>query len=161
MPINRDKIVRRELLTLLKSWDLCRDGRRMPTAGELGPSQLSPFLSNLALVDVIQPGTRILYKQVGSELEWLYGKPLSGIFLHEMPRRFRFFAEPAYRSLIEERMPAYAQFRFVKRFWIASYERLMLPLSDRSGERVAEILLAIYPKIQKTSALPKVSEEVE
>jgi hypothetical protein len=153
MQLDRTKIKRVELLDILDVWDELRGERDMPREGEMGPIELAPFLQNLMLVDVHYPGPRIQYKQVGLELERVYGKTISGKFLDEMPKMFRRFAEPAYTKVLDEKEPSFAKFRFVERFWIATYERLMLPLHNPRSGRVSEIIVAIYPKIKaKTKA---------
>lgn len=158
MPIDRTKIRRQELVDVLDIWDELRGEREMPREGEMGPIELAPFLQNLMLVDIHYPGPRIQYKQVGLELERIYGKTVSGKFLDEMPKMFRRFAEPAYTAMLENKEPSFAKFRFVERFWIATYERLMLPLHNPRDDTVSEIIVAIYPKIKAKSKAEREAE---
>jgi len=145
MTVNRDEPRRRELWELLDIWDGARRGGRMPTTGSFGPIELAPFMQNLIVTQVIWPGPRFRYDMVGDELERIYGSRVSGRLLSEMPRKFRRFVEPAYREVVETKAPTFNKFRFMKSFWIASYERLMLPVGDARGFHVVEIIVAIYP----------------
>ena len=161
MPIDRTKIKREELLDILEIWDEIRGVRDMPREGEMGPIELAPFLQNLMLVDIHHPGPRIQYKQVCLELERVYGKTISGTFLDEMPKMFRRFAEPAYTEILDDKQPSFAKFRFVERFWIATYERLMLPLGNPRNDRVSEIIVAIYPKIKAKTKAEREAERAD
>jgi len=147
MTIDTSKIARKEMRELLLHWDSQRSEIGLPRIENMSPVDIAPFLKNVMLVEVEQHSQRILYRQVGEDLTKVYGERIEGAYLDEMPKRFRRFAEPAYREMLDDPKPRYARFRFVENWWVATYERLMLPLLAMDEDRVAELIVAIYPKI--------------
>jgi hypothetical protein len=55
--------------------------------------------------------------------------------------------------VLDRRDETYGSFRFVENWWIATYERLMLPLVDAEGQ-IVEIVVAMFPRITKRGAEP-------
>ncbi|MEQ8393764.1 hypothetical protein [Thalassobaculum sp.] len=152
--IEHSGIQRGELRDILLLWEEARaDKRRPPPVERFAPTELTPFLSHMIFAEV-EPGmSRIRYRAVGVELSRIYGEDLAGRYLDEMPRLFRTFAEPAYREVLDRRDATYGSFRFVENWWIATYERLMLPLVDAEGQ-IVEIAVAMFPRITKRGAEP-------
>ncbi|EDP63095.1 hypothetical protein BAL199_29997 [alpha proteobacterium BAL199] len=137
---------------ILLLWEEARsDKRRPPLVAQFAPTELTPFLSHMIFAEVEADTSRIRYRAVGVELSRIYGEDLAGRYLDEMPRLFRTFAEPAYRDVLDRRDATYGSFRFVENWWIATYERLMLPLVDADG-RIVEIAVAMFPRITKRGA---------
>lgn len=147
MIIDKSHIARDELRALLAFWEDQRGEGQLPRLDMMSPVDLAPYLANLMLVEVEEHSQRVRYRQVGEDLTRIYGKRVEGEYLDQMPGRFRRFAEPAYREMLEQPRPRYAKFRFVENWWIATYERLMLPLLAMDEDRVTEIIVAIYPKV--------------
>ena len=147
MTVDTSSMARREMRELLLHWESqCRsDG--IPHIETMAPVDIAPYLQNIMLVEVEQHTQRLRYRHVGENLTRVYGEQIEGAYLDEMPLRFRKFAEPAYREMLADPKPRYARFRFVENWWIATYERLMLPLLAMDEDRVAELVVAIYPTI--------------
>lgn len=147
MTVDTSNIAREEMRELLLHWDSQRGPQGIPRIDDMSPVDIAPYLKNVMLVEVEEHTQRLRYRQVGEDLTKVYGKRIEGAYLDEMPARFRKFAEPAYREMLADPKPRYARFRFVENWWIATYERLMLPLLAMDEDRVAEMIVAIYPKI--------------
>ena len=114
---------------------------------DLGPTDLVAYLPNIILAEVEEHTHRIRYRHVGNELSGIYGKKVEGKFLDEMPFIVRKFAAPADLATIAQREPRLETFTFLKNLWAVRFQRVMLPLMDPNNERVAEILVAIYPEV--------------
>jgi hypothetical protein len=139
-------IARAELREILSYWHDKRGGGSLPRIDAMSSRDLGPYLRNVMLVE-IEPGTeRFRYHTVGEGVLDLYRRQIDGKYLDEMPDRYRRVAEPAYREVVEEPYPRYARFRFAETWWVATYERLMLPLAALDGDRVAQLLVGIYPR---------------
>lgn len=147
MTINKSKIARQEMRELLSHWERQRSPAGLPRIETMSPLDIAPYLQNVMLVEIEQHTLRVRYRQVGEDLMRVYGQRIEGAYLDEMPLRFRKFATPAYREMLADPKPRYARFRFVENWWIATYERLMLPLVAMEEDRVAELIVAIYPTI--------------
>jgi len=145
MTVDRSAIRRPELRDLLHIWEARREGAGLPRKVRFAPVDVSEFMANMLFVEVSGQPPRFRYREVGVELTRIYGKDVTDLYLDQMPLLFRTFAEPAYREVLETRDATYGAFRFVENWWIATYERLMLPLVDESGETV-EVAVAIYPR---------------
>ncbi len=146
MNFDASRIRRPELRQLLRIWEARREAAGPPRKTRFAPVDVAPFLSNMLFVEVLGD-SRLRYREVGVELQRIYGEDVTDRYLDEMPRLFRSFAEPAYREVIARREATYGDYRFVRNWWIASYERLMLPLADAEAN-VTEVAVAIYPRFQ-------------
>jgi len=147
MTVDPSKIRRPELGDLLQIWESRRQGGDPPSRTQFAPVDVAPFMSNMLFVEVLGDRPRFRYREVGVELIRVYGRDFSDRYIDEMPRLIRTFAEPAYREVIAVRGATHGVFRFVENWWIATYERLMLPLIDPDG-LVTEVAVAIYPRIE-------------
>lgn len=146
MSVDPSVIRRPELRDLLQLWESKRDGAMPPLKSHFAAVDAAEFMSNMMFVEV-QPDGRLRYREVGVDLIGVYGSDFTDRYLDEMPRLVRMFAEPAYREVIAARDAAHGSFRFVERWWIVAYERLMLPLVGADAN-VVEVAVAIYPRIQ-------------
>jgi hypothetical protein len=148
MAVDISSIQRKELRDLLQAWQSRRHDRGPPLKSRFAPVDVAEQLSNMMFVEV-EPGRRprFRYREVGVDLLRIYGEDVTDRYLHEMPRLFRTFAEPAYREVVNRRDATHGSFRFVENWWIATYERLMLPLVDPDG-LVVEVAVGLYPRIQ-------------
>lgn len=147
MAVDQAKIRRQELRDLLGIWTSKRQGESLPAKTQFAPVDVTPYMANMLFVEVLGSRPRFRYREVGVELIRVYGQDFSDRYIDEMPTLIRTFAEPAYREVIEARGPTHGVFRFVENWWIATYERLMLPLIDADGS-VIEVAVAIYPRIE-------------
>lgn len=148
MPVEPSEIRRPELRYLLQVWETSRLGGELPLRHRFAPVDVADLMSNLLFVEVIGSRPRFRYREVGVELIRIYGSDFTDRYIDEMPRLFRTFAEPAYREVIAGRDATHGSFRFVQNWWIATYERLMLPLLDDDGA-IAEVAVGIYPRFQR------------
>ncbi len=145
MPVDPSSIRRPELRDLLQIWEARLEGAALPRKARFAPVDVSEFMANMLFVEVSGQPPRFRYREVGVELTRIYGKDVTDRYLDQMPVLFRTFAEPAYREVIQTRDATYGAFRFVENWWIATYERLMLPLTNDGGE-IVEVAVAIYPR---------------
>ncbi len=152
MTVDPSSIQRPELRDLLLAWQSRRNDRGPPLKSRFAPVDVAEQLSNMLFVEVmLEDRPRFRYRDVGVELVRLYGENFTDRYIDEMPRLFRTFAEPAYRAVFDRRDATHGSFRFVENWWIATYERLMLPLVDEQGA-VVEIAVGIYPRIRARRA---------
>ena len=133
MPVDPSSIRRPELRDLLQIWEARLEGAALPRKARFAPVDVSEFMANMLFVEVSGQPPRFRYREVTDR------------YLDQMPVLFRTFAEPAYREVIQTRDATYGAFRFVENWWIATYERLMLPLTNDGGE-IVEVAVAIYPR---------------
>jgi len=147
MIVDPSTIRRPELRELLQLWEARRRQHGLPRKERFAPVDVAPFMSNMLFVEVTGSRPRFRYREVGVELIRIYGSDFSDRYIDEMSRPVRTFAEPAYREVIAARGATHGVFRFVVNWWIATYERLMLPLVDRD-ECITEVAVAIYPRFQ-------------
>lgn len=147
MTVDPSAIRRPELRELLLVWESRRQAGGPPQKDRFAAVDVAPMMSNMLFVEVIGSRPRFRYREVGVELIRIYGDDFTDRHIDEMPRLFRTFAEPAYREVLAARDATHGSFRFVQNWWIATYERLMLPLVDGHGT-VVEVAVAIYPRIQ-------------
>ncbi len=153
MTVDPSKIRRHELRELLQIWESRRQGATLPTKAGFAPVDVAPFMANMLFVEVLGERPRYRDREVGVELIRVYGKDFSDCYIDEMPTLVRTFAEPAYREVVAARDATHGVFRFVENWWIATYERLMLPLIDADGH-VTEVAVAIYPRIEARRGRP-------
>ncbi|GHD58648.1 hypothetical protein GCM10017083_41920 [Thalassobaculum fulvum] len=145
MTVDPSTMGRPELRALLAIWEARRDGADLPRKVRFAPVDVSEFMANMLFVEVSDSGPRFRYREVGVELTRIYGRDVTDRYLDQMPVLFRRFAEPAYREVLATRDATYGSFRFVRNWWIATYERLMLPLAGDDGV-IVEVAVAIYPR---------------
>lgn len=148
MAVDPAKILRPELRDLLQAWNARRSGAGLPLRGRFAPVDVADLMSNLLFVEVVGSRPRFRYREVGVDLIRIYGSDFTDRYIDEMPRLFRTFAEPAYREVIAKRDATHGSFRFVENWWIATYERLMLPMVDEDGT-IVEVAVGIYPRFQR------------
>lgn len=145
MTLDPSVIRRPELRRLLQAWEAARDGAELPPRARFAPVDVAEQMANMLFVEVVGNRPRFRYREVGVELIRIYGSDFTDRYIDQMPRLFRTFAEPAYREVLERRTATHGSFRFVRNWWIATYERLMLPLADAEGS-VVEVAVGIYPR---------------
>ncbi|MEQ9135804.1 MAG: hypothetical protein RLO51_11390 [Thalassobaculum sp.] len=151
MSVDPTTVRRPELRDLLELWEARRQGAAPPSKSRFAPVDVAPYMSNMLFVEVLGSQPRFRYREVGVELIRVYGQDFSDRYIDQMPTLVRTFAEPAYREVIAKRDATHGVFRFVENWWIATYERLMLPLVGEDG-LVAEVAVAIYPRIEARKA---------
>lgn len=120
-----------EILKVLAYWQSKCDGRSMPRRADIDPVELTPFLPNITLVDVVADSRRFVYRLVGTGEVQLRGNDPTGKAVADG----YFAATPAealtrYEHVCATRAPFYEEddFQVVDRF--VSEANLFLPLSD-------------------------------
>jgi len=136
------------LTTLLAYWSSKRGDRRMPSRADIDPADLRVLLPHIMLLDVIDGGSDMRYRLVGTEIERHLGRPVTGRLLGDLVSgEYRDYVLSLYRRVIVETVPVYSENGFFDRDrsgfgMIADFKRahrLMLPLS-RDGKTVDIVL---------------------
>jgi hypothetical protein len=134
-----------DLAALLLLWHRLCGAAPLPSEQELVPASFSPWIANLAIVDIEPRPLRARYRVVGSRLSHLAGRDLAGRYVDELyADEIRAEAMAAYRQVVAERAPHYSHRRFRFPFRGFGYHRLMLPFAGPRGT-VDRVLVAIYP----------------
>lgn len=134
-----------ELATLLDLWHRLCGPAALPSEQALVPASFSPWIANLAIVDIEQRPLRPRYRVVGSRLSHLAGRDLAGRYVDELyAAEIRAEAVAAYRRVVAQRAPQYSHRRFRFPFRRFGYHRLMLPFAG-PHDAVDRVLVAIYP----------------
>jgi len=126
------------LQELFAYWDARRRGRPMPRRRDIDPLDIPRHLATLVLADVEHAPLRFRFRVVGSELERIVGRSVTGDVLDdETPQSFF----TPYRTCALEARPTheYARFDFGESRQAGEFERLLLPLSS-DGHTVDQVL---------------------
>ena len=123
-------------------WFLMRDDGGLPLVKTLleGDDKLAPYriMSGIGQNPLI-----VRYREVGSALETLYGKPMAGKTLEELYNDwFRKRAYEGYRAAVEGRFPAYVRRGVSTSLLKVGYHALYLPCG---GKDVTEVVTYIVP----------------
>jgi len=113
-------------------WDSKRNGRKMPSRGDLDPGEMTEWLSDTLLADVTYDPLDFRFRLVGTNIAIHYGVDVTGRCLRELDLdqvAEQVFAE--YALTVTTGEPTWFEDDFVsnsgKRM---HYERLLMPLSD-------------------------------
>lgn len=114
----------------LAYWQKKRQGRAMPSRGDLDPIEIPKLLPNLQLIDRV--GSHFRYRLVGTALVEAFGKDFTGQSLEDFADRQRSeFIGRVYASVWESRRPAFLSSQYVTtKSVILIANRVYLPLSD-------------------------------
>ncbi len=141
-----------DLKDLLSAWQDDGVRRRTPAVDPLVESSAAdsdvgpPAAGDLAWVDVEAETGRMRWQQVGRTLAKLFGESPEGQYLDEMPRGLRGIAESACRTALTGGSPHHSEMHLVEGGWIATFDRLVLPFRDASGDRIVGLLVAVLPR---------------
>ena len=141
----RGKLRSAELLDLADYWDRLRGDRGMPRREDIDTADLERHAPRLLLVDVWPSPLRFGLRLVGTELEDMVGRRMTGeVLTDETPMFFKPYAACAGRVRATRE---FLSFDFGDGSEPGSFERLLLPLSD-DGETVDGILgEAVYTNL--------------
>jgi len=123
-------------------WDGKRNGRRMPSRGDIDPVEIPSFLPCIILVDVSHDPVVCRYRLVGTDIVYRRGfdptgKTVGDTYLggsREQVLRH-------YREVVNLQTVKYVDEPFVEpRGWPVKAERLMMPLSN-DGDRVDMVFI--------------------
>jgi hypothetical protein len=132
-----ERIGRAELRQLYAHWDALRGERFAPARRDLDPTRIPRLLPCLVLVEPLE-ARRLRYRLAGTDVEHFFGGRMTGRCLDELASgEYLRFIEGLYHTVIERRVPVYAENTYTERGLATS--RLMLPLSS-DGARVDMIL---------------------
>ncbi|WP_142850894.1 PAS domain-containing protein [Telmatospirillum sp. J64-1] len=131
-----------ELKGLYGAWlDQCK-GERFPSAADLEPAVLRPWLDHLVLVEVQLDGNyRYLY--YGESLASAFGTDMVGRSVEDLPAHQRNVLKAEYDELRASRFPAARVYTALFNGREETWERLALPFFDSQGEVVA-VMVAAY-----------------
>jgi hypothetical protein len=132
------------LAELYDHWDALRQGREMPSRGDVDVFGLKPWLGNLSLMSVIDGGADFFFRVHGSNLRELVDIDLTGRSLRALPYDWVTAWQAEYLEVVRTRAPVFRSRRPSVRKNFIAVEKLMLPLSV-NGADVGHILYAVYP----------------
>jgi hypothetical protein len=135
------------LRALFTYWSMKRGERRMPSRADIDPAELRPLLPHIMLLDVIDGGSDMRYRLVGTEIERHLGRPVTGRLLGDLVSGdYLDYVLSLYQRVIADTAPVYSENGFDRDRsdfgMIADFKRahrLMLPLS-RDGVTVDIVL---------------------
>ncbi len=104
----------------------------MPQRGDIDPSEIIPLLPYLQITELIDGGTRLRYRLVGTGIVAAYGAELTGKYFEEVFAGDRLrFIEENYRLMCAEKRPILVGSRYVSRKEVELFcYRLVMPLSQ-------------------------------
>lgn len=152
---DRPTITEPRLAALYDYWERKRASYPMPTRADLDPVEMGAWLGNLLLIDVTEQG-RFVYRLYGTKFVDSFGIDMTGRAVDELPREQQERVRVDYEEVrvsCAPRVRLYtAEFAAPKTGLLSpaepqvtTWERLILPLSDGGGNRVAMLLVGAYP----------------
>lgn len=128
---------------LYRYWNRRRGHRRMPDRRDIDPLKLgSALLPHLGLMDIVEGGTRVRYRLLGTAIVERFGSDPTGKFMDEvMSGSYSEYIHGLYRELVRARAPVFSEsvFRWDAGGYLRT-RRLYLPLTH-GGESVAIALI--------------------
>jgi hypothetical protein len=129
------------LRRLVAYWDRLRDGRPMPSRGQLRPEEMGFALGQMMLVDIHWPSAvtetsdpTFRFRLVGSRIEGTGHRGLTGRWAHELqPEFYRNAVLRAYREAAISGAPGIRRIQYSSDGNALSYERVALPLSNHGA----------------------------
>lgn len=141
------------LRKLLDYWQLRRGARRAPTKIEMDPADFSWALAFTLLVEVERGevgegkieedrAETFRYAIVGEGVRYVHGHSLKDLAPTDLrPRAFGELIQQHYRACSESWQPLAHSLFVSSHSQLGRYLRLILPLSDASGERISHLLV--------------------
>ena len=148
-----DDLPRDGLRFLLTHWQGMATNGALPLADDLDPIDLRPALGNIMLVDVLDDGRDFRYRLYGSAIAFISSGDKTGksvIDFEGIPAQFFYVV---YRAALIRRCPVYTHHYPANMSNFRRWHRLLLPLSDKSGN-VVRYLIGCYAD-PKSEALNK------
>jgi hypothetical protein len=104
-------------------WCAKRGARAMPRRRDIDPSEISPrLLPFLQITELLDGGSRIRYRLVGTAIVAAYGADLTGRHLDEVVSGERLrFVEDNYRRIYREKRPSWCAANISRRWKRISY----------------------------------------
>lgn len=136
------------LRKLLDYWQARRGDRRAPAKIEMDPADFSWALAFTLLVEVKQGKVEqgraetFRYAIVGEGVRYIHGHSLKGLAPTDLrPRAFGELVQRHYRACSESWQPLAHSVLVNSNSQLGRYLRLILPLTDASGERISHLLV--------------------
>ena len=113
-------------------WETKRAARAMPRRADIDPSEITSLLPYLQITELIDGGTRMRYRLVGTGIVTAYGAELTGKYFEEVFAGDRLrFIEENYRLMCAEKRPILVDSRYASRKEVELFcYRLVMPLSE-------------------------------
>ena len=131
----------------LAYWRRKGEGREMPSRAQLDPIEMRAFVANVALVEVLAPGTdraqpTFRIRLAGTEVEEVFGH-LTGKLLAELPEYFRSRWHNLFMAGVTARAPTRITTRVtLERKDFLTAEALLAPLSE-DGSSVSMLFVCV------------------
>jgi hypothetical protein len=133
-----------DLQEIVAHWEALRDGDALPNAALIDPLNLRKHLGNLFMVRVGEEGQEFVYSLIGTRIAEILARDSTGLRVEQT------FPEghPAldlYRLIYRERRPVrtHGRLNWVNKDY-KSFESVMLPLVDDTGQVVKMLGAALY-----------------
>lgn len=130
-----------DVLAFYRHWQSKCGDRALPARRDFEPSEMVPFLSGIALIDVVEDDRRFVYRLLGTREVAMRGNDPTGKGVAE-----GYYAASAdaalasYQDVVDRRAPRFEQRRFVTPGGRIGHEQtIILPLSD-DGERINKLI---------------------
>jgi hypothetical protein len=140
--MDMDQIRHPQLISLRRWWLEQGGSQGLPSAADLSPAMLRPWLDNLVVVD-IAPAGEPRYAYYGANLAAAFGTDMVGRSIDQLPEAQRAILAREYdtvrRSLTSLARRYTADFNGQTQTW----ERLLLPFLD-GDNAVEKIIVAVY-----------------
>lgn len=132
-----------QLKELYRFWlGLCH-GEHLPMSGDLDPADLRPWLDNLVVLDVTRDGGDFVYAYYGRSFSNAFGADTVGRPISELPADQAAMLKAEYDHVVRENLPTARVYTADFEGETQTWERLVLPLFDRSGT-VEKLLVSAY-----------------
>jgi hypothetical protein len=111
-------------------------------ATDIDPASLRPWIGNLLIMDVIE-GDNFIYSYYGDAFQQAFGDSMVGKSIELLPPEQRDLLHNEYDRVRREREPLMRTYTADFNGRVATWERLVLPLTS-TGETVDKLLVAAY-----------------
>lgn len=138
------------LLSLWCYWDDRRGSRSILRESEISLESIRDLLPYVQFIE--RHGDRFWYRTAGSMIGDVFGQPLAGRYVDELPLNIRSIETRHYRLGFETARPALVRDRFRSASAVdVALRRIVLPLADEEGD--ISVLL-VGQTFRPVSALP-------
>jgi hypothetical protein len=133
-----------KLQVLLAYWSRKKGSRIAPARAEINPEEIVGLLPFVMLIDLVGPEKRLRYRLIGTELDRLFGRSMTGQFLDEVDYNgLQALVVADYTKVALDAEPSWTRWKFLTgQGRLIEYERIALPLS-RDGLTVDMLLVGI------------------
>lgn len=130
-------------LISLRRWWLAQGGSEgLPSAADLSPAMLRPWLDNLVVVD-IDPAGEPRYAYYGANLAAAFGTDMVGRSIDQLPNAQRGILAREYDTVRRDSTTLVRRYTADFDGQTQTWERLLLPFFDGDGA-VEKIIVAVY-----------------